>query len=142
MSQAFSQFGSGEALNLQELAARGVNAAWIAKLNEIHNAGILGFSYGIVKTARPLQTFTKFTILAFFFNWIYYLVKGMRKKGLVLLGAALAIGLFSGLVSSLISAFLGGILSFAAAAGLMIYAAMAASGDYYRYVVLKEDFWV
>ena len=67
-------------LNLQDLQARGVNATWLAKLEEIQNAGIISLKFGMLKTERPLQFLTKFSILAFFFNWIYYLIKGSIEK--------------------------------------------------------------
>ncbi len=140
MSQNFYQSNSN-ALSHEELQARGVNSTWIRKLTEIHNAGIQGFSLGIVKTAQPLLFFTRFTVLAFLFNWIYYLIKGMWKKALVFLGACVAIGIIVSIVS-LISLTLGSLIYFVGVVGLMVYAGLAAPGDYYRHVVLKEDFWI
>lgn len=128
-------------LNIQELQAKGVNPTWIGKLTEINNAGIQGFKYGIVKTAQPLQTLTKFCVLAFLFNWIYYLIKGMWKKALVIIAAGVAIGIITSILAA-ISLGLGLLVQFVAIVGLMVYVGLAAPGDYYRHVVLKEDFWI
>lgn len=139
MTQDFGQAGSG-GLNVQELQARGVNPTWIGKLTEIHDAGIQGFTYGMVKTERPLQFLTKFCVLAFLFNWIYYLIKGMWKKAIVFIGAYIALIIVTTILAVIFYplAFIGWL----AIIGLCVYYGLAAPGDYYRHVVLKEDFWI
>lgn len=140
MTQDFGQ-ASNSGLNVQELQARGVNPTWIGKLNEIHGAGILGFKYGIVKTERPLQFLTKFSVLAFFFTWIYYLIKGMWKKALVIIAAGFAVGIVSAILFMIFFP-LGCLVYIAGILGLLVYVALAAPGDYYRQVVNQEDFWI
>lgn len=140
MSQNFYQ-SDYNVPSYEELQARGVNPTWIEKLTEIHNAGIQGFNLGIVKTAQPLSFFTKFTVLSFLFSWIYYLIKGMWKKGLVFLGACVVLTIITNIIS-FISIMAGSLVYFIGIIGIMIYAGLAAPGDYYRHVVLKEDFWV
>ena len=127
-------------LNLEELQARGVNATWLAKLQEIQNAGITSLKFGLLKTERPLQFFTKFSILAFFFSWIYYLIKGMWKKALLIVAAYVALNIVV-MILVFIHPFLG-LLAWLLALGIAIYLGLAAPGDYYRHVVLKEDFWI
>ena len=127
-------------LNLQDLQARGVNATWLAKLEEIQNAGIISLKFGMLKTERPLQFLTKFSILAFFFNWIYYLIKGMWKKALLIIAAYVALNIIV-MILMFIHPILG-LLAWLLAIAMAIYVGLAAPGDYYRHVVLKEDFWI
>lgn len=143
MTQDFGQQASpaGSALNIQELQARGVNATWLVKLQAIHDAGVVSYKYGFLKTERPLPFLTKFSILAFLFNWIYYLIKGMWKKALFIIGAYVGIGII-GTILMMISPGFGSTVYMGLATGLSIYIAQAAPADYYRHVVLKENFWV
>ncbi len=127
-------------LNLQDLQARGVNATWLAKLEEIQNAGIISLKFGMLKTERPLQFLTKFSILAFFFNWIYYLIKGMWKKALLIIAAYVALNIMV-MILMFVHPILG-LLAWLLAIAMAIYVGLAAPGDYYRHVVLKEDFWI
>ena len=127
-------------LNLQDLQARGVNATWLAKLEEIQNAGIISLKFGMLKTERPLQFLTKFSILAFFFNWIYYLIKGMWKKALLIIAAYVALNIIV-MILMFVHPILG-LLAWLLAIAMAIYVGLAAPGDYYRHVVLKEDFWI
>ena len=127
-------------LNLQDLQARGVNATWLAKLEEIQNAGIISLKFGMLKTERPLQFLTKFSILAFFFNWIYYLIKGMWKKALLIIAAYVALNIMV-MILVFVHPILG-LLAWLLAIAMAIYVGLAAPGDYYRHVVLKEDFWI
>ena len=141
-SQSFGQSAAPAAgsLNLQELQARGVNGTWLKKLEQIQNAGIISLKFGMLKTERPLPFLTKFSILGFFFNWIYYLIKGMWKKALVILGAYIFLNIplliFISIYPPL--ALLGWLFGLV----FSIYVGLAAPGDYYRHVVLKEDFWI
>ncbi len=136
---------SGE-LDLDALRMSGVNNTWLRKLQEIHNAGIVSIKYGLLATQQKLRAFTRFNVWAFLFTWIYYLVKGMWKKGLViLLGGIVYIVadlLLSSVVASIISESAGEM--FARIMGLFypLLVAHMAAGDYYRFKVLKEDFWV
>ena len=127
-------------LNLQDLQARGVNATWLAKLEEIQYAGIISLKFGMLKTERPLQFLTKFSILAFFFNWIYYLIKGMWKKALLIIAAYVALNIMV-MILMFVHPILG-LLAWLLAIAMAIYVGLAAPGDYYRHVVLKEDFWI
>jgi hypothetical protein len=76
----------------------------------------------------PAATFKpeSFSIAAFFFSWIWYMVKGMWQKGLLLLVAGMAISFFT--------AGFGGI-------ALAIYAGMYGHRDYVRYYNSKAQFW-
>ena len=76
----------------------------------------------------PAATFRpeSFSIAAFFFSWIWYMVKGMWQKGLLLLIAGMAISFFT--------AGFGGI-------ALAIYAGMYGHRDYVRYYNSKIQFW-
>ncbi len=141
-SQNFNQSAAPASgpLNIQDLQARGVNATWLAKLEEIQNAGITSLKFGLLKTERPLQFLTKFSILAFFFSWIYYLIKGMWKKALLIVAAYVALNIVV-MILVFIHPFLG-LLAWLLALGIAIYLGLAAPGDYYRHVVLKEDFWI
>lgn len=136
---------SGE-LDLDALRMSGVNNTWLRKLQEIHNAGIISIKFGMLATRQKLRAFTRFNVWAFLFTWIYYLIKGMWKKGLViLLGGIVYIVadlLLSFVVGAIISESAGEM--FARIMGLLypLLVAHMAAGDYYRFKVLKEDFWV
>lgn len=69
----------------------------------------------------------KFSIPAFFFSWIWYMVKGMWQKGLVFF------------VASLVAWWLpfGSLVSL----GIAIYAGMYGVRDYLRYYNSKAQFW-
>lgn len=142
MTQDFVQTGApkGE-LDIEGLKAKGVSFTWIYKFKEINAAGLQGFNYGIVKTERPLQFLTRFNLLAFFFSWIYYIIKGMWKKASLFFTTLTVIYILTGFLSE-ISISLGFFSFLIAWVGLCIYLGLAASGDYYRHSVLKEDFWI
>jgi hypothetical protein len=76
----------------------------------------------------PAATFNpeSFSIASFFFSWIWYMVKGMWQKGLLLLGA--------GIIISIFTAGFGGI-------ALAIYAGMYGHRDYMRFHNSKVQFW-
>jgi hypothetical protein len=75
-----------------------------------------------------------FSLRAFFFTFLTYLVQGMWKKGLTLFG--IGIGLFIVLIILHLDKLLLPVnLVYACWVGMM------AKYDYYRYKVLKEDFW-
>jgi hypothetical protein len=76
----------------------------------------------------PAATFRpeSFSIPAFFFSWIWYMVKGMWQKGLLLLVVGMAI--------SLATSGIGGL-------AMAIYAGMYGHRDYMRYHNSKAQFW-
>lgn len=77
----------------------------------------------------------KFNIWALLFGIIYYLHKGMWKKGIVLLG--------SGVMLIIVITILFGLTAgnFASFFAIPLIFASFASFDYYRMMVLDEDFW-
>ncbi|MDQ1244315.1 MAG: hypothetical protein QG565_655 [Campylobacterota bacterium] len=84
---------------------------------------------------KKLPIGIKFNIWAFLFGLIYYFLKGMWKKGIVLFGSGIAIGIVL-------------IVMFGESAGnitTMIVTSLLfatfANFDYYRTMVLEEDFW-
>lgn len=83
---------------------------------------------------RKLPIGIKFNAWAFLFGIIYYLHKGMWKKGIVLLGSGIVLMI---VVTILFGKTAGNFAGFAAT-GLF---ASFASFDYYRMMVLGEDFW-
>lgn len=80
----------------------------------------------------PAATFNpeSFSIAAFFFGWIWYLVKGMWQKGLLILGATFAV--------SILTLGVGGFFVAIAAA---IYTGMYGHRDYMRFHNSKVQFW-
>lgn len=77
-----------------------------------------------------------YSLLAFFFTWIYYCVCGMWKKGLSFLALSI--------LFLVINAQLFGESETAGYSWMVVInlaAAMMAIGDQYRSKVLKEDFW-
>jgi hypothetical protein len=82
---------------------------------------------------KALSGGVKFNFWAFFFSSIYYLIKGMWRKALVLIGINLllviGLSLFDPALANLAAIVVGAL------------AATMANFDYYRKKVLHETFW-
>jgi len=114
-----------------------VSGAWKARFHLIEKAG------GVkMQKLKDLSTGERmkimFNVLAFLFGPIYYLVKGMWKKGLVLLGICVLILLVLDIVFQLL-----GLSQLGNAVGYGVGAVFAvrANIDYYKKMVLGDNGW-
>jgi hypothetical protein len=117
-----------------------VSDKWKQRFHSIRKAGpLVGGSYQNIKALSVQeQRAIGFNILAFLFGVLYYLVKGMPRKGLMLVGFG---WLFSAAVTILES-----ILGFAAPNALYwipigAVAAVLANRDYYQKMVMGRHMW-
>lgn len=80
-----------------------------------------------------IQIFDYISWFAFFFTFLYYLVKGMWKKALVLFGGYIVCCLFLSIVASSLLTLFGLVYA--------VYCALNAPYDLYRLKIKNEDFW-
>lgn len=122
---------------LEKIDALSVNDDWKAKFRTLAEAGQpITYSMMLRNEAvyKQLPFKMKFNIWALVFGIFYYLSKGMWKKGLTIIGI--------GIVMTMVVGFLfgetaGNFASF----GMVALFASFANFDYYRTMVLNEDFW-
>lgn len=123
---------------LEKIDSLAVSDDWKSKFRMLAEVG-QPITYSMMLRKEPaykqLPFGMKFNFLAFFFGIFYYLIKGMWKKGLTIIGIAI---LMSIVITILFGETAGNIASIIVPAGL--YASFA-SFDYYRTMVLGEDFW-
>jgi hypothetical protein len=114
-----------------------VSDNWKAKFFLLEKAGGVKMA-GIKALSTSERMKITFNLVAFLFGPIYYVVKGMWKKGLAIFGASLV-------AVMLISFFmeLAGLGRFANALGYgaAAFYAIRANIDYYKKMVLKENGW-
>ncbi len=83
---------------------------------------------------KELNFSAKFNFVAFFFNIIYYAIKGMWKKAIVILG----INILLSIIVAMINPNLVQLVGF----GIAGLSAGMANNDFYRFKVLDEgNFW-
>jgi len=82
---------------------------------------------------------TRFNVLAFLFGSIYYLLKGMWRKAISLLGLTLAIGIACNIVLLLTN--LPDKLSYVTGLATATIYGLRANADYYKKMVLGENGW-
>ena len=120
-----------------DIASLPVSDAWKARFRLIEKAG--GVKVPQFKTlAFGERMKISFSILAFLFGPIYYIVKGMWKKGLALFAVCLV-----ALFTVVFALELAGLGRLANAAGYAVAAVFAvrANIDYYKKMVLGENGW-
>lgn len=123
---------------LEKINSLDVSDNWKSKFRTLAEIGQpITYSMMLRKETvyKQLPFSIKFNIWAFMFGLIYYLAKGMWKKGLMIFAIGIAIAI---VVTILFGEKAGNIASIIAPAGLF---ASFASFDYYRTMVLGEDFW-
>jgi hypothetical protein len=124
---------------LTKIDSLAVSDGWKSKFRTIAEAEPI--SLGLIPKFKNDAVYknasitTKMNFWAFFFGIFYYITKGMWKKGIVLL--AIGIGLVI-----ILGALFGGSVSNAAGFGVAGLFAAFANFDYYRKMVLGEDFWI
>lgn len=82
---------------------------------------------------------TRFNVLAFLFGSIYYLLKGMWRKAISLLGLTVAINVACNIV--LVLMHLPSQLGYVASLVLAAIYGLRANADYYRKMVLGDNGW-
>ncbi|MDD5210981.1 MAG: DUF2628 domain-containing protein [Sulfuricurvum sp.] len=124
---------------LEKIESLGVSDDWKAKFRTLAEVGEpITYSMRLRNEAvyKQLPFKIKFNIWAFLFGIFYYLSKGMWKKGLTIIGIGIAMTV---VITVLFGGEAGNIAS------LVVYSllfATFASFDYYRTMVLAEDFWI
>lgn len=129
--------------NLTEIYAKidslSVSESWKQKFRTI--ADTEPITLGIFPKFKNVQVYKnapftlKFNLWAFFFGLFYYLAKGMWKRGLVLAGVSI-------LISLIVALIFGDKAATYMNMGLGALYGSFANIDYYRKMVLGEDFWV
>ncbi len=123
---------------LEKINSLDVSDNWKSKFRTIAEAEPI--SLGLIQKFKNNVVYknasltTKINFLAFFFGIFYYIVKGMWKKGLTLLGIGFVFIL-------IVDVLFGDSISSAAGIGVGALFAAYANIDYYRKMVLGEDFW-
>ncbi len=117
-----------------------VSEKWKDKFKAISEAGPIGDipkpKFENEARYKELPFFTKYNLWGFFFTWLYYLLKGMPKKGISIFLLAVFLQVLAENLHAGQTFF--AILSILLPAGV----GFAHSNiDYYRTKVLKEDFW-
>jgi hypothetical protein len=126
-----AQHTSADILNLP------VSDNWKAKFFLLEKAG--GVKMASIKALSTSERMKiTFNLVAFLFGPIYYVVKGMWKKGLAIFGASLVVVLVIGFFMEL-----AGLSRFANALGYgaAAFYAIRANVDYYKKMVLKQNGW-
>ena len=126
-----AQHTSGDILNLP------VSDSWKAKFFLLEKAGGVRMT-GIKGLSFSERMKITFNLLAFLFGPIYYVFKGMWKKGLAIFGASLVLVVLIGFLLEL-----AGLGRFANALGYgaAAFYAIRANIDYYKKMVLKQNGW-
>ena len=101
--------------------------------------GGIGHEFGDREKYKALPFWTKFSIWGLLFGALFYFFKGMWKKGLALIGLNIGLAVLSGMFSE--GSGSGDIFVFASYALHIVAAFAQANIDYYRKVVLNENFW-
>jgi len=112
-----------------------VSDSWKAKFLTIARAKPINFGF-IPKFENPkeLKFSAKFNFLSFFFNVIYYAIKGMWKKALAILGLNIVLIVIVSMINPNFAQFV--------SYGVAGLAAGMANNDFYRFKVLDEgNFW-
>ena len=124
---------------LEKIDSLAVSDGWKSKFRTIAEAEPI--SLGLIPKFKNNAVYknasitTKMNFWAFLFGIFYYITKGMWKKGIFLL--VIGIGLVA-----LLGALFGGSVTNAAGFGVAGLFAAFANFDYYRKMVLGEDFWI
>lgn len=122
-------------MNEEKINNLSISDKWKNRFLTINRAKPI--SLGLIpkfENPKELNFSAKFNFLAFFFNIIYYAIKGMWKKAIVILG----INIILALIVAMLNPNLVQLVSFAIA-GL---SAGMANNDFYRFKVLDEgNFW-
>jgi len=119
-------------INEDKINSLDVSDKWKAKFLAINKAKPI--NSGWLPKFEDSKFRPKFNFLAFFFGAIYYVIKGMWKKALAILGLGIVLTVIVSMINPKFAQFVGfGI------AGLV---AMMANYDFYRFKVLDEgNFW-
>ncbi len=121
--------------NEDKINSLDISDNWKTKLLTIDRAKPI--SFGLMpkfENPKELNFSAKFNFLAFFFSIIYYVIKGMWKKALAILGLNIVLVI----VVSMINPNLAQFVSY----GIAGLAASMANNDFYRFKVLDEgNFW-
>lgn len=115
-----------------------VSDTWKRRFHAIDKAGGVTLPHLKTMSAVDRAGFSMINFLAFFFGPIYYIIKGMWKKGL----AMFAVGVIAVFILLMILALIGmerfgnmiGI-------GVSVMFGMRANIDYYKFMVLGDDCW-
>lgn len=124
---------------LEKIESLSVSDDWKTKFRTLAEVGEpITYSMRLRNEAayKQLPFKIKFNIWAFLFGIFYYLSKGMWKRGLTIIG----IGIVMSMVMTVLFGDEAGNL-----ASFVVYSllfATYASFDYYRTMVLGEDFWI
>jgi len=116
-----------------------VSDGWKAKFRILAEAEVI--SFGLIPKFRNDEIYkqapitTKMNFWALLFGIFYYITKGMWKKGIVLLVIAIGIVI---VITELFGDSIGNSAGFGTSALFAAYA----NFDYYRKMVLGEDFWI
>lgn len=126
---------TGDTVDIESLP---VSDVWKKRFRWMQKAGGPGLPRIKQLPAEEQGGLSMFNILAFLFGPIYYLVKGMWRRGLVLFGICLvAILILEALLAALGLEALSRVLGFGASA---VYA-LRANADYYKKMVLDDNGW-
>lgn len=122
-------------MNSEKINSLNVSDSWKDKFRNIESAEPISLSpLPNFKYPKKLNFWTKLNTLAFLFNFIYYAIKGMWKKGLVLFG----INVLVVIILSIIAPQFTGMAWIVPA----VLAQQMANTDFYRFKVLDEgNFW-
>jgi len=112
-----------------------VNDSWKKKFLTICEAKPI--SLGFIpkfENSKELNYGAKMNFLAFFFGPIYYMIKGMWKKGLVVFGLSIVLMVVIAMINPNLVQFVG--------YGIGALCITMANNDFYRFKVLNEgNFW-
>jgi hypothetical protein len=125
-------------LAIAEIDHLPVSDSWKRKLKAIHKAGGPNLSNFKNLSREDRNAVPRFNVLAFFFGPLYYVIKGMWKKGLTLFVLCFIGIVVLDTVMELIG--LGNFTRATRFAAAAVYAALA-NGDYYRKMVLGQNGW-
>jgi hypothetical protein len=116
-----------------------VSDSWKRRFKAIHKAGGPSLPHFKNLSREDRKAVPAFNVLAFLFGPIYYLVKGMWKKGLTLFVLSLVGIVLLDMVMELVG--LGKYTRATGFAAAAVYGALA-NRDYYRKMVLGENGWL
>lgn len=126
--------------NIQSIDELQVSFSWKEKFKAIATTEPKGDipapKFNNMAKYKALPFFTKYNLWAFFFSWLYYFLKGMPKKGMIIFALTIVLQFIGENLNS------GG--EFLIILSILLPAAVGfaqANVDYYRKMVLNENFW-